>query len=93
MTAVALADAHPCTSVVTLALIHPSSCVVHELLPRVSVEVAFLAVIVGRLVHRLDVEAAGEDQTSHGYALQSTSLPERKFHRDSFARPGPRRPG
>ena len=63
---VALAEAHSCTSVVTSALIQPSGCAVQPALPRVSVEVAFFAVIVGRFVHRLDVDAAPEDHTSHG---------------------------
>ncbi|WP_438306551.1 hypothetical protein ACSHXN_00995 [Streptomyces sp. HUAS TT11] len=35
-------------------------------MPRVSVDVAFFAVIVGRFVQRLDVDATPEDHTSHG---------------------------
>ncbi len=81
---VVLAEAHSWASVVTFALIQPSGCAVQAALPRVSVDSAFMAVIVGRLVHRLAVVAAGEDQTCHGWAAQVV-LAEWKFHRLSLA--------
>lgn len=78
----AFSEAQVCARSVTSAVIQPSSP--QAGLPLVSLEVAYLVCIAGRLVQRLAAVAASADHTSHAFGLQSV-FAEWKFHRLTLA--------